>query len=72
MSSNRKRKRKQPPTDEGAVLAALQARSHQIATTWYEGVDLQYLGVNLGRCLDYSMIQNVNNAILNAMRGHDG
>jgi len=54
------------------MLAALQARSHQIATTWYEGVDLQYLGVNLGRCLDYSMIQNVNNAILNAMRGHDG
>jgi len=70
--SSRKRKRKRSPADEEATLAALQARSHQIATTWYEGIDLQYLGVNLGRCLDYSMIQNVNNAILNTMRGHDG
>ena len=77
--SNRKKRRKhaatapqEPPADEEAMLAALQTRSHQIAATWYQGIDLQYLGVDLGRCLAYPMIQNVNNAILNAMRGHDG
>lgn len=69
--SSRKRKRKRSHVDEEATLAALQTRSHQIATTWHEGIDLQYLGVNLGQCLNYSMIQNVNNAILNTMRGHN-
>ena len=70
--SNRKKRRKRPAPPEGAALSSLQAQTYRVATTWHQGIDLQYLGVDLGQCIEYPIIQNVNNAILNTMRGHDG
>jgi hypothetical protein len=46
--------------DYGARLLALQKETHRIATTWHEGLGLDYIGVNLGQCLEYNVLNSVN------------
>lgn len=74
MSRTRKRKRKREETlgSEEEELLELQRQAYTAATTWHDGLALGYLGVDMGKCLDYMMVQNVNNAILNTMRESDG
>ena len=55
---SRKRKRK---SKKQTQLEAMQAESHRIATGWWKGrVDLGFLGVDLGRCLEYPMLEAIN------------
>jgi len=55
---SRKRKRK---SQQQRRLEALQAESHRIATTWWtDRIDLNFLGVDLGRCLEYQMLEAIN------------
>ena len=46
----------------------LQAATYRAATTWYADLDLNFYGVNLGACLEYSMIQNLNQAVLQELK----
>lgn len=46
--------------DEGSKLLATQGETYRIATTWYEGLGLDYIGVDLGRCLEYNVLNSVN------------
>lgn len=56
MSRKRKRKSKRQ-----SRLEEMQAEAYRIATTWWQGkVDLEFLGVDLGDCLTYSMLEAIN------------
>lgn len=53
----------QPALVRPLTASDLQAASYKIATTWYEGINVDLFGVNLGRCLEYSVIQALNQAL---------
>ena len=58
----RKRKRTQPQLEE------MQRESHRIATTWWrDRIDLTYNGVDLGRCLEYTMLEAINSVTKHEM-----
>ena len=46
--------------DEEARLQALQQETYRVAKTWYKGLGLDYLGVDLGQCLEYNVLNSVN------------
>lgn len=72
MGRKRIRKRTTDATnDAGERLTALQRQTHKIATTWYRGCNLELLDVNMGQCVEYSVIQNVNTAVRAALEGDD-
>jgi len=71
--SNRKRKHRggarggsiapQPAFVRPLTVSELQAASYQVATTWFDGLNVDLFGVNLGQCLVYSVIQALNQAL---------
>lgn len=42
-----------------------------IATRWYHGRDLDYEGVNLGKCIEYDCLQIVNRIIISTPPPND-
>ena len=63
----RKRARKRKPSQPD--LEALQAETYAAATRWHEDLALELLGVDLGRCLEFPVLQTVNATELETMRG---
>lgn len=54
---------------EREQLARLQAEVIRIARTWYEHIDLSVVGIDLGACLEYSIIQAVIKQLRNNLNG---
>lgn len=63
MRKKKQRKRKR--------LEKMQAESYEIAVTWWKDrVDLEFLGVDLGECLVYQVLEAINSITRQEMQNN--
>ncbi len=41
----------------------LRSETYRITRSWHKFIDFEFLGVNLGHCLDYVLIQRLNQIV---------
>ncbi len=63
MGKRRKRKPIQRQAEPPQTLEELQAATYRAARTWHRGLGMELFGVNIGRCLEYSVLHTVNSII---------